>query len=434
MVSKTIRLLFGRQGMELSVPQHAATLVAQHAVALAEPREALRRSLRHPIDSASLVELLARKNPGTVAITISDITRPVPNTIILPALLEALGAHGISDDRVTIIVGTGMHRASTDAERLELVGPEILRRCRVLDHRADDPAGLVRIADDPPVSVNKIFAEADFRIVTGLIEPHFMAGFSGGRKGLCPALVDLKTVQRFHGYATMGHANSANGILEGNPCHAESLRIARLIGVDFLVNVAINGQRQITGVYAGDMEQAHAAGVADVQRHTGCRVEKPFDLVVTCGGGYPLDQTFYQTVKGIVTALPACHAGSTLLIVSDCREGIGSASYADILLKWGGPPARWREFLQYIQTAPVQKDQWQSQLHTRALELLGQDRLLLASDGLPREIQSKLWITPTPGEGTAQHRAQVLIDHYLQQNPTATVAIIPEGPYTLLHR
>ena len=238
-----------------------------------------------------------------------------------------------------------------------------------MDHRADDPDSLVRVSDDPPVSINKIFAAADFRIVTGLIEPHFMAGYSGGRKGVCPALVDLQTVQRFHGYSILSDARAANGIVEGNPCHAESLRIARLVGIDFLVNVAINGARQLCGVYAGEMEAAHQAGIADVQRWTSAIVQRPFDVVVTCAGGYPLDQTFYQSVKGMVTALPACHDQTILLVLCDGQEGIGSDSFTQVMLQWSN---RWREFLEHIAKTPeVRKDQWQA---ANALPRIGPHR------------------------------------------------------------
>jgi lactate racemase len=425
----THRLLFGRQGLTLSLPPHTRILKSTLLPALPNPQTALHHALQFPIASSALSQLLAKKNPRTVAITISDITRPVPNQLILPALLDTLAAHGISDSHITIIVGTGLHRPSTPEEKVELVGPEILRRINVIDHRADAPETLLRIADNPPVSVNKIFAEADFRSVTGLIEPHFMAGYSGGRKGICPALVDLQTIQRFHGHAIMGDPHSASGILENNPCHAESLRIARIIGADFLLNVAINDHRQITGIYAGDLEAAHAAGIADVQRGTSALVESPADLVITCAGGYPLDQTFYQSVKGMVAALPACHKNSTLLILSDCYEGIGSASYQQIMFDWSN---RWQEFLHHITTAPVQKDQWQAQLHTRVLNHIGQERLHFATDALPPETLSKLWVTPLPGTGPAAQRAQYFIDGYLRKNPAASLAMIPEGPYTLL--
>jgi len=427
--ARNIRLLYGREGMELTVPATATILAGRHAPGLPQPARALRDALRNPIGSPPLAELLRRRRPRSVAVTLSDITRPVPNAEILHAVLETLNAEGVSDDQVTLLIGTGMHRPSTPTERLELLGEDLLRRCRVVDHRADDAGSLVRVADDPPVSVNALFARADFRIVTGLIEPHFMAGFSGGRKGVCPALVDLQTVQRFHGYSLLSDARSTAGRLDGNPCHAESLRIARLVGVDFLVNVAVNADRRMCGVYAGDMEQAHLTGARDVAAWTSARVDEPYDLVVTCGGGYPLDQTFYQTVKGMVAALPACREDSLLLLASDCGGGIGSESYAELMFAH----ADWRAFLDKIAADPrVRKDQWQAQMHCRMLEKLGVERIRLACDGLSPDVLAKLWVTPLRGPGPAGQRCQRAIDEFLAARPNARVAVIPDGPYTFL--
>lgn len=426
-------LLYGRTGLEIALPETTTVLAGTHATPLPDPLAAIRQAMAQPLGSPSLSELLRRKKPKSVAITISDITRPVPNKLILPVLLEILHAQGIAPAQITIIVGTGMHRPSTPAEHEELLGKEILQRYHVVDHRADDPATLVRLPTPPgtpSVSVNALFVQADFRIVTGLIEPHFMAGFSGGRKGVCPALVDLATVQRFHGHAILSDPRSANGNLADNPCHAESLRIARIVGVDFLVNVAIDSQRRLCGVYAGDMETAHLAGTQDVGRWTSATITQPFDLVVTCGGGYPLDQTFYQTVKGMVTALPACHANTTLLIASDCAEGVGSPSYADQLKAYAND---WKGFLSHIASHPVaKKDQWQLQMQCRVLEKIGQQNLRLVCDGLPQETQAGLWVHPVLGEQSARERMQKFIDEYLSQRPDARVAVIPDGPYTLL--
>lgn len=429
---KKVHLRYGRGELEIAVPAGAEVFTGHPPPALADPVAAVREALARPIGAPPLRELIQRKKPRSAAITISDITRPVPNKVILPALLEALNRQGVADADIVVLIGTGMHRPSTAAELEELVGQDILRRVRVIDHRADDGAALTRVSQNPPASVNALFVQADFRIVTGLIEPHFMAGFSGGRKGVCPALVDLATVQRFHGHAILSDPRSTTGVLEGNPCHEESLRVARLVGVDFLVNVAIGGDRQLAGVYAGQMEAAHEAGVADVSRWTGAAIDRPFDLIVTSGGGYPLDQTFYQSVKGMVAALPAAHEKSVILIASDCREGIGSKSYAEIMLKWAGD---WRGFLRHIQQTPqVEKDQWQYQMHARVLEALGVERLRMVSDGLPAEVLAKLSVTPVTGAGPAAARLQGAIDGFLAEHPQARVAVTPEGPYTMLLR
>ena len=428
--TQKVRLLFGRQGVELSVPGHAVLLRAAHRPELPQPEEAVRQALLRPIATASLAQLVEKRKPRRAAITISDITRPVPNQVFLPALIETLNSQGVGDAQIMIVVGTGLHRPSTPAEKIELIGPHVLRRCPVVDHRADDPSSLVRVSDNPPVFINKIFADADFRIVTGLIEPHFMAGYSGGRKGVCPALMDLRTVQRFHGYSILNDARSANGVIEGNPCHAESLRIARLVGIDFLFNVAINDQRKICGIYAGDMEAAHQTGIADVRNWTSAKVDKPFDLVVTNGGGYPLDKTLYQSTKGMVTALPACHDKTVLMILSECQEGIGSPSYTEMMLHWSN---RWREFLEHIRTSPeVRHDQWTPQMHCRTLERIGQERLWMATDGLPQETLAKCWVTPLTGTGTAPQRMQQALDRFAAEHPNSRIAVIPDGPYTML--
>jgi nickel-dependent lactate racemase len=430
---KQATLRYGDGRLTVEVPEEAAVLENTAAApSVGDPVEVVRRSLAEPIGSPPLAELVRRKKPRSVAITISDITRPVPNRVILPALLDVLNAEGVADEQVSIIIGTGMHRPSTDVEKDILVGPDLRRRCAVLDHEADDADGLVRISDDPPVSLNRRFHEADFRIVTGLIEPHFMAGYSGGRKGVCPALVDLHTVQRFHGYDILADPKSTNGVIEGNPCHAESLRIAKLVGVDFLVNVTINHERALSGVYAGDMEAAHEAGCANAESWAAAYVDEPFDLVLTNGGGAPLDQTFYQTVKGMVTALPALAEGGTLVIASDCGEGIGSPEYRETMARWHGA---WREFLDHIRaTGQVVKDQWQYQMHTRVLERTAVERLRLLSDGLPLETQRALAVNPIDGDGPAAERLQRFVDEYLDAHPEARVAVVPEGPYTMLLR
>ena len=310
-----------------------------------------------------------------------------------------------------------------------MLGRGLQRRVEVIDHEAKKLETVTRVSDDPPVSVNSRFLEADLQVVTGLIEPHFMAGFSGGRKGVCPGLVDLHTVQRFHGYATMGDPNSVEGRLEGNPCHEEALRVARIVDPDFLVNVAITHDRRAAGIYAGDMEAAFAAGCEDVARWNSAEIEGPFDLVVTCAGGFPLDKNFYQTVKGLCTALPALHDGSTLLMLSACEE-VGEDEYVQLFERFGPD---WRAFLDHIETSGVtEKDQWEVQMQTRVLERIGVEGLILANDGLPPEVQRKIATTPAPGSGDAAERAQRVIDQYVEANPGARVAVIPEGPYTML--
>lgn len=433
---KTVPLLYGKSGCEVTVPGSAVVLEGQDVPPLANPARRIADALAHPIGSKSLAELLAVKRPRSVAITISDITRPVPNKVFLPPLLEVLNAAGVADERIIVIIGTGMHRPSTPEEREILLGADLLARLEVIDHTAERPETLVPVtqatAEHPPVSVNRRFAEADFRIVTGYIEPHFMAGFSGGRKGVCPALVDLATLQRFHGYRTLSDPLADNGVLEGNPCHAESLRVAKAVGVDFLLNVAITRAREVAGIYCGDLVEAHEAGCRQVSQWTSARIDEPFDLVITNAGGFPLDQTFYQAVKGQVTALPALKEGGVLMQIAHCGEQLGSPAYTDLMLRWDND---WRGFLRHIAASGrTDLDQWEFQMQCRVLQRVGIEGLRLVTDGIPADIQEHIGVTPILGPGAPPQRLQRAIDDFVRARPDARIAVIPDGPYTMLRR
>ena len=430
---KIVRMLYGRGGMELRVPAGAHVLRGHDVGAIENAEQAVIEAMNCPIGSPGLRQLLDSKKPRNIAITISDITRPVPNKEFLPAMLEVLNEAGIGDRQIVIIVGTGMHRPSSREECEFLVGPEILERIEIVNHRADDAETLVKAGDDPPVRICRRFAEADFHIVTGYIEPHFMAGFSGGRKGVCPALVDLQTIQRFHGFETLSDPLADNGVLEGNPCHEIALKVARAVGVDFLFNVAITRDRRIAGIYCGDLEKAHIAGCEQVAKWTSAEIDGPFDIVITNGGGYPLDQTFYQTVKGMCGALPALESKSTLLMVSHCGEQLGSKEYTEMMLSYDND---WRRFLADIEADhdTTRLDQWEFQMQARVLDRIGLEKLWFVSDGIGEKMQRRISVTPILGPAPAQQRAQGAIDEYFSSHRDARIAIIPEGPYTMLRR
>ncbi len=430
---KKVSLLYDKDGMELNVPLSADVLEPQDISPLANCDKAVTQALENPIGSRPLRELLRAKKPATAAITISDITRPVPNKLFMPHLLETLNKSGLKDSQIVIVIGTGMHRLSTDKEREILLGSDTLKRIEVIDHVADKPETLTKVSDDPPVSLCKRFFEADFKIVTGLIEPHFMAGFSGGRKGVCPALVDLKTIEGFHGFKTLDDPNARNGLLENNPCHKISLKIAKTVGVDFLFNVSITKDRQIAGIYCGDLEEAHQVGCKEVAGWLSIDINKAYGLVITNGGGYPLDQTFYQTVKCMCTAIPALNKNSTLLVVSNCGQQLGSDAYSNLMLKYAND---WKKFLSDISAKPneTQLDQWGYQMQTRVLDLIGLENLWFVSDGIDAQTQKKISVHPVSAPGNAAERAQRAIDEYAKANPDASIAVIPQGPYTMLKR
>ena len=425
----SISLRYGRSHATLDLPEHADVLRGPEIPALPDPEAAVREALRDPIGCRPLRELVEAAKPRTVAISISDITRPVPNELLIEALLEELAAAGVPESAVVVVIATGMHRPSTAEERRTMLGETLPTRLEVIDHTAHDPQSVRRVSEDPPVSVCSRFLDADFRVVTGLIEPHFMAGFSGGRKGVCPGLVDLDTVQRFHGVGTMGDPNSVEGRLDGNPCHEIATEVAGIVNPEFLLNVAITHDRRAAGVYAGDLTEAFRAGCEDVARWTSAEVEDAYGLVVTSAGGYPLDKNFYQTVKSMCTALPALDGDSTLLVLSACDE-VGEPAYEQLFERFGPD---WRAFLEHIETSGVtDKDQWEYQMQTRVLSRVGVEGLVLANDGLDRATQENIATTPCPGSGTAVERAQAFIDAWVEAHPGGRVAVIPEGPYTML--
>ena len=429
--TKTIQMRYGKKGLKLNVPVLATILEGEDVSALPDPNSSVMEALKKPIGTISLSELIIAKKAKSVAITISDITRTVPNKQFLPVMLNVLNAAGVSDSHIVIVIGTGMHRPSTDEERKILVGTEILKRIEVIDHKADAPETLTKICDEPRISVCRRFAEADFRIVTGFIEPHFMAGFSGGRKGVCPALVNLETLQRFHGYRTLANPAANTGNLEHNPCHEIALEVAKRVGVDFLFNVAITRNHEMAGIYCGDLEKAHQIGCQQVMKWTSAYFDDHFDLVITSAGGFPLDQTFYQAVKGICAALPALREGTTLLQVSECSEGIGSRAYTNLMLSYNND---WQRFLKGIETGNTRTrlDQWQYQMQARVLTRIGLDKLWFVSDGIPNEEQERLSVKPIFGPGNAEQRIQQVVDEFMAENPNAKVAVIPDGPYTML--
>jgi nickel-dependent lactate racemase len=392
-------------------------------------------ALAHPVEGPSLTDALARRRPGDVVIVVSDITRPIPYATFLPAVLDliergaASGGGGVPREQILILIATGMHRASTPAERCTILGSEIAAQYRIEDHdaAATDLVQLPRPAwSGSKVRLNRRFMEAGFRLLTGLVEPHFMAGFSGGRKAICPGLADLATLRHFHGHGFMADARSRNGNLADNPCHQEAVSVAAQAGVDCTLNVVLDRARQVNAAFAGALEPAHAAACRYAAACLCREVVRPADVVLTSSGGYPLDATFYQCVKGFVSCLPAVREGGAILAFGGCREGVGSAAYRQTMVRYAG---RWREFLKDIAPGTqFEKDQWQFQMHCRALDKVGQERLHFVAPGLTAEVAAQLSIHPhTPPADELTNCLQALLDQLLAGG--RSLAVFPEGPY-----
>lgn len=414
-------MAFGRTGLEIELPEgfRYRILEARSAVPLADAAESLERALDHPIGAPPLGELARGKR--SAAISVCDITRPAPNSFVLPAVLRRLEAAGIDRANITILIATGLHRPATEAEIREIVGPDIAARYRVENHfarRLETHRYLGKTSSGTPVYIDERFVGADLRLSLGLIEPHFMLGFSGGRKLVAPGLAAQETIKVLHSPRYMRDPRSAEGLVDGNPLHAELLEIARLARHDFSVEVAINRQRRIAGIFAGDPVTAHRAGVEFVSRALLEEIEEPADAAVTSAAGYPLDLTFYQSIKGASAAQHVVKPGGRILLVAACEEGPGAPEFRELLKRFTTA----EEYMRETAEAPVIVDQWQLDklaIVTRRAEVL------YYVPGLPAEYYSALW-----GRAFASVAAAVA-ELTRDLKPGATIAVLPEGPYVL---
>ncbi len=264
---------------------------------------------------------------------VCDITRPVPNELILRPVLETLEQAGIARDQITILIATGLHRPNEGEELVEIVGADIAANYRIENHHGQVRGEHTYLGDSPrgvPIWIDSRYVQADLKITVGLIEPHLMAGYSGGRKLICPGIAAIETVQAWHSPRFLEHPRADCGMLDGNPVHEENTWIGRRAGCDFIVNVVLDDHRRPLKFVAGDMEAAFLEGVAFVRNVVTDSVPQPVDIVVTSSAGYPLDTTFYQSIKGMTGALPIVKTGGTIIIAASLTEGIGSPQFQQL--------------------------------------------------------------------------------------------------------
>ena len=360
--------------------------------------------------------------PGhTVAISVCDITRPMPSAMVLPAVLREL--RHVPNDQVVMLVATGTHRPNTPEELAEMLGPEVLHTYRVINHDAFDADGLTSQGQTPegvPIWLNRRWVEADIRITTGFVEPHFFAGFSGGPKMVAPGLAGFKTTMRLHNAEMIAHPKSTWGVTRGNPIHDAVRQIARQTRVDFSVDVTINRDRGITSVYAGDLEKVHRAASRFAGSTAMQQVESPFDVVVTTNSGYPLDLNLYQAVKGMSAAAQVVKRGGTIICAAECSEGLPDhGQYSNILSSAAGP----EELLRKIRGPGHDRhDQWQVQIQAQ-IQLKAE--VLLKSDRLTDAQVRSAHLTPVRDVEAAV--AEALRRH----GPDSRVCVLPQGPQTI---
>jgi len=415
------KLAYGRDGLNVTLPETVDVLTPRFLPGLPDETEALREALRAPIGSAPLAKLV---KPGDrVVVVHTDITRATPNDRILPVLLDELERAGIARENITLINGLGTHRPESESELRGMLGDRIVDRYCCLQHDCHDETNLVSLGETSlghPVRINRSYLEADVRILTGFIEPHFFAGFSGGPKAVIPSLSGAESVFTNHGLEMIAHPRATWGILEGNPIWEEMREVALRTHPTFLLNVSLNVERAITGTFAGDMLSAFLKGCAFVKENAMRAVDEPYDIVITTNSGYPLDQNLYQSVKGMSAANQIVRQGGSIVIAAACEDGLPNhGRYAALLAEAGSPQG----VIDMISKPGFcAQDQWQVQIQA---QIQRHADVHVYSDGLTDEqIERALFI---PCRNVEQTISQ-LMEKY---GPEARICIIPEGPQVI---
>lgn len=416
-----VRLSFGRHGLSVNLPGgfDYKILECPPVAALPDAEAAIEAALDRPTAGPPLAELASGKR--SAAISVCDITRPAPNRITLPPLLRRLEAAGVPRENTRIMIATGLHRPATESEIRHIVGEETASRYPVLNHDARNAAqhrhlGITR--SGTPVWIDERFMSADLHLTLGFIEPHLMLGFSGGRKLVAPGQAGEATIKELHSSRFNRDPRTREGNLDGNPLHAELLEIARMARQDFILDVALNKDRGISAVFTGEPEEAHRQGMAWVAKSMLQRVGEPFDAAITTGAGFPLDLTFYQTVKGITAAAGIVKQGGRILVFGECEEGAGAAEFRHMMTQYRSDT----EFLRAIEGAPVTIDQWQLEKLALATQ---KAEVFYCVPGLPEPYMGALW---GPGFRDSE---QAICAMFQGLAPGSRVAVIPEGPYVL---
>lgn len=412
-----VNLLCGKETITVGLPESAVVIENKPAKGLADPVAATMDALNNPVGTKPLAEIAkGRKN---ACVVISDITRPVPNKIILPPLLKILEESGIARDKITILIATGMHRPNLGDELETLVGKEVMDTYRIENHYCQKKEDLRQIAtiEGAPIEVNTHYLDADLKILTGLIEPHFYAGFSGSRKSILPGISSYETMKFMHSFKVIDQLHEANCRLEKNIFHEYAMQVTELAGVDFILNVVINQDRDLAGVFGGHYKEAHEKGCELVRNHAVAELEEKVDLVVTSAGGYPLDATFYQVSKCLTSARDILKEDGAILVTCGCEEGLGSEEFCSIMRSNPTP----EDFNQHhSDPANFVIDQWCAQNIYQALEHAG--KVYIYSPGLTKEDVDRF-------QGEKIENVQQTLDELLKG--AKTVAVIPDGPYVV---
>jgi lactate racemase len=419
-----INMKYGKTGLPLDIPGDIdVTLIQKKAMpVLKDPEGAIKYVFANPVNCKTLRE--EAKGCRSCCILICDITRPVPNGLILPLLIKELIEAGMAADSITVLVATGLHRPNEGNNLRELVGSDwVLGTVTVANHfarRDEDHEYLGTTSGGIEARLDRRFIQADLRIVVGLVEPHFMAGYSGGRKVVAPGIAHEQTIRAFHSARVLEDCRSANCMIEGNPLHAVQMEIMQMLGGCLAVNTVIDKDHRISFVNFGEIVESHLEAVSFVRPYAEILLKKRFKTVVTSSAGYPLDKTYYQTVKGMVSPLDILEPGGDLIIVSACSEGMGSPDYAEaqLCLTDKGPDGFLHEIIEKKYAAI---DEWQTEMQVKAMK---RANIFLYTEGLTIEQKALTGVTVIESPLAA-------VMESVKAQGDRRVAVIPEGPYVV---
>ena len=417
-----LQLAYGREGLWIELPEDAPVTVIepQFVPGLADEQAAITAALRSPVGTSPLCDLV--RPDDTVAVVFSDLTRPMPNDRVLPPLLDELALAGVSDEQIVLVNALGTHRPQAEAELMGMLGGAVVNRYRIVQHDAWDDEDLVAVGRHRPgrtVRVNRAYMEASVRILTGFIEPHLLAGFSGGPKAVLPGIADIEAILDNHGATMIAHPKATWAVTNGNPIWEEMLAAAQGTAPGCLLNVALNREREITGVFAGDLRAAHRDGVDFVRQTAMQPVPEPFDIVITSNSGYPLDLNLYQTVKGMSAAAQIVRPGGDIIVAAECWDGVPShGEYQRLLWEASSP----EELLERVMAPGFRcHDQWEAQAQAQ-IQLKASVHVY--TDGLSDEELRHALVIPCPS-------IEETVTRLRRHSLGATIAVLPDGPQTV---
>jgi len=419
-----IKIPYGRSIVNLDLPDENMLAILQ-STEFKEPineSEIIRNALNRPIESEFLQHIASRKKK--ICVVVSDYTRATPNKILIPPIIEALKEGGRKVEDISILVANGLHKPASKEELKEFLGEEIVEEFEVINHNAEDEKTLIYLGETSfgtKVLVNRLITESDFVILTGLIEPHFFAGYSGGRKAILPGVAGKETIFANHSFKMIMHPLSRCGVLDGNPIHEDMVEAAKMLTKQmYLVNVVIDKKHKITGVFAGDVFKAHAEGVNFLDKYIKVKSPSKADVVITSNGGYPLDRDLYQAVKGMATGELIVKKGGVIVIFAECIDGVGRGHemFYQLMAEAETP----EEVLERIRREEPIKDQWEAQILARILK---DAKVILVTKNIKHSVIEEMHMIPASNPEEAMEEA------YRTVGEEAKIVVVPEGPYVI---